>query len=291
MDSIKTIQSNKGESNLNQSKPVALIVGVLLTIASVAAVIYGYRSKEAVEVSQTDRLLIFGLIILLFGIVILVNGVIQLRKPAITAVKSSRNVLTLAQAALFAALAYIGFSYFRIDIPVGPGSTAFHFGNTFVVVAALLLGGSWGGLAGAVGLSLADLMSGKYFTVAPQTFFLKLCIGLIAGLVAHRIFHISTLHKKSKVLVASITASVAGLGFNVIADPVIGYFYKKIILGLQGDLAINWAKMTAVTTFVNAVTSSIMAVLLYNALRPALISAHMFLRKEPKETAAKSEKV
>jgi uncharacterized membrane protein len=282
------MNQNNVESNLNQNKPITLIIGAILTIASLVAIIYGYFSKGTNEVSQADKLLIFGLITLLFGIVILVNGVIQLRKPAITATKSSSmNVITLAQAALFAALAYIGFSYFRIDIPVGPGSTAFHFGNTFVVVAALLLGGSWGGLAGAVGLSLADLMSGKYFTVAPQTFFLKLCIGLIAGFVAHQIFHISTLNKKSKILTASIVATVAGLGFNVIADPVVGYFYKKIILGVQGDLAINWAKMTAVTTFVNAVTSAIMAVLLYNALRPALISAHLFLRKEPKEVGKK----
>lgn len=287
MNSIKTMNQNNVEANLSQSKPITLIIGAILTIVSVVAIIYGYLSKETTEVSSVDKLLIFGLIALLFGIVILVNGVIQLRKPAIKATKSSMNVITLAQAALFAALAYIGFSYFRIDIPVGPGSTAFHFGNAFVVVAALLLGGSWGGLAGAVGLSLADLMSGKYFTVAPQTFFLKLCIGLIAGFVAHQIFHISTLNKKSKILTASIVASVAGLGFNVIADPVVGYFYKKIILGVQGDLAINWAKMTAVTTFVNAVTSAIMAVLLYNALRPALIGAHMFLRKEPKEVSKK----
>ncbi|ABX41264.1 ECF transporter S component [Lachnoclostridium phytofermentans] len=285
MSSIKTMNQKNVESNLNQSRPITLIIGAILTIASVVAILYGYFSKETTEVSSTDKLLIFGLIALLFGIVILVNGAFQLRKPAITATKSSMNVITLAQAALFAALAYIGFSYFRIDIPVGPGSTAFHFGNAFVVVAALLLGGSWGGLAGAVGLSLADLMSGKYFTVAPQTFFLKLCIGLIAGFVAHQIFHISTLNKKSKILTASIVASVAGLGFNVIADPIVGYFYKKIILGVQGDLAINWAKMTAVTTFVNAVTSAIMAVLLYNALRPALISAHMFLRKETKKAS------
>ncbi len=285
MDSIRTINQNKGD--LNQHKSIALISGAIITLASIAAIIYGYRTKESIEVSSTDKLLIFGLITLIFGIVILVNGAIQLKRPAVSTTKSSTNVIVLAQAALFAALAYIGFSYFRIDIPVGPGSTAFHFGNTFVVVAALLLGGSWGGLAGAVGLSLADLMSGKYFTVAPQTFFLKLCIGLIAGLVAHKIFHISTLNKKSKVLTASIVASVAGLGFNVIADPIIGYFYKKIILGLQGDLAINWAKMTAVTTFVNAVTSAIMAVLLYNALRPALISAHMFLRKEANDVNKK----
>lgn len=281
MDSIKTI--SKGDSKSNLNKPTTMIVGAIITIASIIAIVYGYTTKETIEVSATDQLLIFGLIALLFGVVIFINGILKLRKSVVTTSKSSTNVITLAQAALFAALAYIGFSYFRIDIPVGPGSTAFHFGNTFVVVAALLLGGSWGGLAGAVGLSLADLMSGKYFTVAPQTFFLKLCIGLIAGLVAHKIFHISALHKKSKILVASIVASVAGLGFNVIADPVVGYFYKKIILGVQGDLAINWAKMTAVTTFVNAVTSAIMAVLLYNALRPALISANMFLRKEAQD--------
>ena len=175
MDSIRTINQNKGD--LNQHKSIALISGAIITLASIAAIIYGYRTKESIEVSSTDKLLIFGLITLLFGIVILVNGAIQLKRPAVSTTKSSTNVIVLAQAALFAALAYIGFSYFRIDIPVGPGSTAFHFGNTFVVVAALLLGGSWGGLAGAVGLSLADLMSGKYFTVAPQTFFLKLCIG------------------------------------------------------------------------------------------------------------------
>ena len=45
----------------------------------------------------------------------------------------------LAQAALLAALAYVGFQFFRIDIPVGTERTAFHFGNAFVVLAALLL--------------------------------------------------------------------------------------------------------------------------------------------------------
>lgn len=46
-----------------------------------------------------------------------------------------------------AALCYIGFSFFKIDIPVGTEKTAFHLGNVFCVLAALFLGGLWGGMA------------------------------------------------------------------------------------------------------------------------------------------------
>ena len=98
----------------------------------------------------------------------------------------------MVMAALFAALCYIGFAYFKIDIPVGAEKTAFHLGNVFCVLAALLLGGFWGGMAGAVGMTIADLTSG-YVTSAPKTFLLKLCIGLIVGLVAHKGFHLSRL--------------------------------------------------------------------------------------------------
>ena len=58
------------------------------------------------------------------------------------------------------------------------------------VLAALLIGGFWGGMSGAVGLTIADLTSG-YVTSAPKTFLLKLCIGLVSGFVAHKVFHIN----------------------------------------------------------------------------------------------------
>ena len=93
-----------------------------------------------------------------------------------------KKILKLTQCALIAALAYVGFQFLRIDIPVGTERTAIHLGNTFVVIGALLLGG-WGGFAGAMGLTMADLTSG-YITSAPKTFILKLVIGLITTLVA-----------------------------------------------------------------------------------------------------------
>ena len=176
----------------------------------------------------------------------------------------------LVFAALLAALCYIGFSYFRIDIPVGSEKTAFHLGNVFCVLAALLIGGFWGGMSGAVGMTIADLTTG-YVTSAPKTFLLKLCIGLIAGFVAHKIFHISSDEKRKVSLpVATVLSCVAGMAFNVVADPVVGYFYKTYILGVPQSVASIWAKMGAVTTLVNAIVAVIVASIFYLALRPAL---------------------
>lgn len=183
-------------------------------------------------------------------------------------------VRKLAQAGLLAALCYIGFVFFKIDIPVGPGKTAFHFGNVFLVAAALLLGGYWGGLAGAVGMTIGDLTT-AYVTSAPKTFLLKLMIGLITGFVAHTVFRIHEPHSDAYVTRATVFAAICGMGFNVVADPVAAYFYKTYLLGVPQDLAAALAKMSAVTSLVNAVVAVIAASAFYLALRPALKKAGM----------------
>ena len=184
----------------------------------------------------------------------------------------------LAMAALFAALCYIGFSFCRIDIPVGTEKTAFHLGNVFCVLAALFIGGFWGGMAGAVGMTTADLTTG-YVTSAPKTFLLKLCIGLVTGLIAHKVFHISRdENRKVPLPVATVLSCAAGMAFNVVADPVVGYLYKMYILGVPQEAASIWAKIGAVTTTVNAVVAVIVATVFYLALRPALTKAKLMPR-------------
>ena len=181
----------------------------------------------------------------------------------------------LALAGLFAALCYIGFTFCKIDIPVGTEKTAFHLGNVFCVLAALLLGGFWGGMAGAVGMTIADLTT-AYVTSAPKTFVLKLCIGLIAGFVAHRVFKINAERERKVPLAVSVYLScVAGMAFNIVADPVVGYFYKTYVLGVPQKAAAIWAKIGAITTCVNAVVAVIVAGTLYLALRPALKRSHL----------------
>lgn len=184
--------------------------------------------------------------------------------------KERQTLRKLCMAALFAALCYIGFTYCKIDIPVGTEKTAFHLGNVFCVLAALFLGGFWGGMSGAIGMTIADLTT-AYVTSAPKTFVLKLCIGLITGLIAHRVFHISRDEERKVSLPAATVISCAcGMGFNVVADPVVGYFYKTYVLGVPQQVATIWAKMGAVTTAVNAVVAVISATVFYLVLRPAL---------------------
>ena len=198
--------------------------------------------------------------------------------------KTNSTVMKIAQTALFAALCYVIFTYLQIKIPMpGGDATSIHLGNAFCVLAALLLGGWYGGLAGAIGMGIADVMDPIYITGAPKTFILKLCIGLITGLVAHKIAKINESTDKKYISKWSLLASIAGLAFNVIADPIVGYFYKQYILGQPQQMAEVLAKWSAAATFVNAILSTIVVVIIYNALRPALAKSGMLEVGKTKE--------
>lgn len=261
---------------MKQSKFILTISGALLTIIGLIVTIIGYNLNTDHEVTKEDKLIFAGFFLIMVGIILLVNAVIGLlsKQNAVTYSRADRTK-RLAYAALFAALAYIGFQFFRFDISVGGEKTAFHLGNTFVVLAALFLGGTWGGVAGAVGLTIADFTSG-YVTSAPKTFFLKLCIGLIVGLVAHTILHISRAQSRQKIVRASLVAAICGMAFNFVADPLVGYFYKQYLFGIPQDIAKALAKLSSLTTGVNAILSVIFAFILYNALRPALEKSGLF---------------
>ncbi len=178
---------------------------------------------------------------------------------------------------LMAALCYVAFTYIKIPIPVPGGDTvALHIGNAFCVLAALLLGGVYGGIAGSLGMTIADLMDPMYVTSAPKTFILKFLIGLIAGFVAHKIAHISEDHSKGYVFKWSLISSVCALGFNVIADPIFGYFYKNYFLGVPSPAAKIMSTWAGGVTAINAVAGTIVVVIVYNGLRPALKKTGLF---------------
>ena len=187
----------------------------------------------------------------------------------------SSKVTKLAQTAVFAAVCYVAFTFIQIRIPVGEGATSIHIGNAFCVLAALLLGGLWGGIAGAVGMTIGDLLDPVYILSAPKTFVLKLAIGLITGFVAHRIAKINESHDHIYIARWSTISAAAGLFFNVVADPIVGFFYKTYILGQPQQLAAALAKMSAMTTLVNAIISTVLVAVLYNAARPILIKTQL----------------
>lgn len=200
--------------------------------------------------------------------------------------KRNQTIMKLAQTALLAALCFVSFTFLQIKIPMpGGDATSLHIGNAFCVLAALLLGGTYGGLAGAIGMTIADILDPVYILGAPKTFVLKFCIGLIVGLVAHKVAKINESTDHKYVFRWSVIASIAGLGFNVVADPLVGYFYKQYVLGQPQQMAEVLAKWSTATTFVNAVVSTVLVAFLYNVLRPILLrTGLMSVRKEMKES-------
>lgn len=220
----------------------------------------------------------YSLILLFCGLLLTIAGICKLCTASNDSAK--KDLTKLAQAGLLAALCYIGFAFFKIDIPVGTEKTAFHLGNVFCVLAALLLGGFWGGLSGAVGMTVGDLTT-AYVTSAPKTFFLKLCIGLIVGLVAHRICKLGQQTDRKRIVGITVLASACGMAFNVVADPIVGYFYKTYLLGIPQQLAGALAKIAAVTSLVNAIVAVIAASIFYLALRPALKKAGFLTTEKP----------
>lgn len=241
------------------------LLGFALTLAS--------RRGAIAEGAPGGSKLLFAL-----SLILLISGVALLAASFVPR-QGTMDTRKLTMAAMFAALCYVGFAFLRIDIPVGTEKTAFHLGNVFCVLAALFLGGLWGGMAGAVGLTIADLTSG-YVTSAPKTFLLKLGIGIITGLVAHYGFHIGREkeNRRGSIPLAAGVSGAAGMAFNVVADPLVGYFYKTYVLGIPQEAAQIWAKIGVVTTLVNAVVAVIVATVLYLALRPALEKSRLMPR-------------
>ena len=127
-------------------------------------------------------------------------------------------------------------------------------------------------------MTIADLLDPVYITSAPKTFVLKLCIGLIAGLIAHRIARITEDHDSKYIFKWSLIASIASLGFNVIMDPIVGYFYKNYVLGVESSAAKIMSTWAAGVTFINAVAGTIVVVVVYMAVRPVLKKAGLFFK-------------
>ena len=179
------------------------------------------------------------------------------------------KVQKIVMIGLIAALSYVVFTFCQIKITLpGGDATSIHLGNAVCVLGALLLGGLYGGLGGALGMTIGDLFDPVYIFYAPKTFILKLCIGLITGFVAHKLGHITTSTDKKHIFKWTLLAAISGLLFNVMFDPLVGYYYKLLILGKPAaDLTL---------------ASTIVSVAVYMALRPALKKAGLFFELDKK---------
>ena len=163
------------------------------------------------------------------------------------------TVHELALTGVMAALSLVAYLFFRIPFY---GGSSFHLGNTFTALTALLLDGVSGGLAGAIGLALADILAGDP-GYAITTFVLKFIIGITCGAVAHKVFKLRDQDRHSAgYLVKVIVSAGSGLLLNVFTDPFLGYFRNVYIFGQEYTVAQALTKIAGGVTFVNSVAST-----------------------------------
>ena len=210
-----------------------------------------------------------GLLWLLFFLVVALTALVAVL------CKTRFTVQKITMIGIMAALSFIAYSFFRIPNVLGTGSS-FHLGNTFTALTALLLDGVSGGLAGAIGLALADIIAGDP-GYAVTTFLLKFIIGVVCGAVAHRGFRLGArrIEKRWQYLLAVTVSAFSGLLVNVVTDPLLGYFRNRFLFGQPAEIADVFVKVAGGVTFVNSVLSTVCAVLLYLVLAPALRKARL----------------
>lgn len=167
---------------------------------------------------------------------------------------------------MFAVINYAVFTFGKINIPITAGtSTAIHLANAVVVLSSWFLGPIYGGLAGAIGLSIADIFDPRYIVSAPKTFLLKFIIGFVSGSIA-KYMHLQEKTERKEIITTATFSAVVGLGLNVLLDPIVGYLYRQYLLGIPQEAAKIIASWVAGSTAINAVACVFVSVILYLSL-------------------------
>ena len=93
------------------------------------------------------------------------------------------NIELLVKIAITGVFSALCFAMTYVNVPMPTGDMV-HLGNFVMILAALLLGGLYGGIVGSLGMGLYDII---YFSSRPttiiRTFILKFIVGFIVGFI------------------------------------------------------------------------------------------------------------
>ncbi len=92
--------------------------------------------------------------------------------------KETERIKSLCETALFIAIVFLGVFILKFPGPFG----YVHIGDSMIFLSVLMLGGKRGALAGSLGASIADLVSG-YTIWAIPTFLCKAAMALVMGVM------------------------------------------------------------------------------------------------------------
>lgn len=172
----------------------------------------------------------------------------------------NKKTYEITMVALFAAVTFLGIQVFRIPLPAAVGVPFLHFGNIFLLLGALLMGGKKGAWAGAMGFAIFDILNG-YIMVMPKV----VVIAILMSLVASKLFN----RYKDQFGVAK--AIILGTSIAFLISLTGDFLYDTAALFLAGSSLgpAMWAAFTSLlATLVNSVFGIVAVTLLYPVMNP-----------------------
>lgn len=169
----------------------------------------------------------------------------------------NKNLTTkrLVYIALFTALVYIFSRFFQIPVVTPFGQTRFHLGNVFCLLAGILMGPGYGGLAAGLGSALFDLFDPVYFTSAPITFVTKFALAFVAGAIYRKR---SELVDKKRLVIAAILGQLTYVFLYLLKT----YITNKFVMGFTNEAVMAELVPKAGVSLFNALISVIITFIL-----------------------------
>ncbi|MDU2558724.1 MULTISPECIES: ECF transporter S component [Anaerococcus] len=169
----------------------------------------------------------------------------------------NKNLTTkkLVYVALFTALVYIFSRFFQIPVVTPFGQTRFHLGNVFCLLAGILMGPGFGGLAAGLGSALFDLFDPVYFTSAPITFVTKFALAFVAGAIYRKR---NELVDKKRLVIAAILGQLTYVFLYLLKT----YITNKFVMGFTNEAVMAELIPKAGVSLFNALISIIIAFIL-----------------------------
>jgi len=129
---------------------------------------------------------------------------------------NSSRTKALIISSLFIALTFVFTMFVNIRLPIMGNGGLIHLGNVPLFMAAIVFGRKTGAVAGAVGMSLFDLIMG-WVPWAPFTFVIVGLMGYFTGLISEKL-------PGKAIVVNTIAISVA------LVIKIVGYYFTEVIL-------------------------------------------------------------
>ena len=164
---------------------------------------------------------------------------------------------------LLTAIVFVS-NYISIPVPTGFGVTRFHIANGICILAAMLVGPWWGGLAAGLGSMFYDFTNPAYVAGSPITFIFKFTMAAVADLIVYS--NGASAKNTVKNIIGTIAGALTYVGLYLAKSYVVPRFF--IAEPKAHDAIMKIVGTKAIASLTNAVIAVILALALNKILRP-----------------------